>query len=268
VALPTQRVLDLDLDAFVYGSGHWRAADAPRLDSEDFCSWEMEKVMSFLELNCGLSQPLPGYAVEHHGELFFRWRDAIDAGLLVPPFEVVHVDAHADVGLGDYGYMYLLTELLQEPVDSRRNPRTGDDALSDGNYLNFAIANRWISKLLYVIGGRSDDTEVAATHRWQPGDLLPYIFEDFDLWTRTIRLPTLDQRNLSENLLSTDRLQPLGLEPPVPFDWVTVYEFAAEGPFDMVCLARSPSFTPAESDAVYDAIRERFIDESIRSPGS
>jgi hypothetical protein len=164
--------------------------------------------------------------------------------------------------------MYLLTELLQEPVDNRRNPRTGDDALSDGNYLNFAIANRWISKLLYVIGGCPDDTEDAATYAWQPEDLLPYIFQNFDLWTRTIRLPTLDRRNLSDNLLSTDRLKPLAFEPEVPFDWMTIYDFTAESPFDMVCLARSPSFTPAESDAIYDAIRERFIDEGRRAFGA
>jgi hypothetical protein len=44
--------------------------------------------MSFLELNCGLGRPLPGYAVEHHADLFFRWRDAIDAGLLIPPLKL------------------------------------------------------------------------------------------------------------------------------------------------------------------------------------
>jgi hypothetical protein len=35
---------------------------------------------------------------------------------------------------------------------------------------------------------------------------------------------------------------------------------APEG-FDVICLARSPDFTPAELDPLFDEIRERFIDE-------
>jgi hypothetical protein len=96
----------------------------------------------------------------------------------------------------------------------------------------------------------------------QPGDLLPYVFENFDLWTRTIRLPTLEARNLSENLISTDRLTPLALEPPVSFDWMLWQQFQATEPFDVICLARSPAFTPKAADAIYDEIRSRFIDEN------
>ena len=33
-------------------------------------------------------------------------------------------------------------------------------------------------------------------------------------------------------------------------------------PFDLIFLARSKPFTPAEADALYEAIRKRFIDES------
>jgi hypothetical protein len=263
-----QRVLDLDLDAFVYGAEHSRERDAPRLDVEKHPPWDLSKVLSFLGSNCGLSGPLPGFAVKHHGELFFRWRDAIDSRLLVPPFEVVHVDAHADLGFGDCGYMYLLTELLRESMEARRDPRIGDDALGDGNYLSFAIAAGWLSKLKYVIGGRWEDADHEMTYAWQPGDLLPYIFENFDLWTRTIRLPTLEPQNLRENLGSTDRLRPLALEPPVPFDWMLWDQFHAAEPFDLICLARSPAYTPEASDVIYDEIRERFVDENAAPPAS
>lgn len=263
-----QRVLDIDLDAFVYGSAHWRGRDDPRLDEEDHPPWDLQKVVSFLESNCALTGPLPGFAVEHHGELFFRWRDAINAGLLLPPFHVTHVDAHSDLGLGDSGYVYLLTELLREPLEDRRDPRIGDDALGDGNYLAFAIANRWISELIYVIGGRYEDSDDEMDYAWQPGDLLPYLFENFDLWTRTLRLPTLERRNLLDNLLSTERLRPLSLEPAVPFQWMVCNEFRATEPFDVICLARSPAFTPDAADAIYDEICSRFIDESAMGESS
>jgi hypothetical protein len=253
-----QRVLDLDLDAFVYGSEDGRGRDDPRLDEDVHPPWDLSKVLSFLRSNCGLSGPLPGFAVEHHGELFFRWRDAIEKGLLDPGFHVTHVDAHADLGTGDFGFDYLLTELLHERPQNRHSPKTGDDGLADGNYLAFAIANRWIDDLTYVIGGRYEDF---MDYPWLPGDLLPHLFEDFDLETRRIRLPTLEPRNLRENLCGTALLEPVALEPPVPFDWLLWHEFEATEPFDLICLARSPSFTPAAADAIYDEIRSRFIDE-------
>ncbi len=257
-----QRVLGIDLDAFVYRSEHWRGRDDPRLDAHAHPPWVLPKVLSFLGSNCGLSGPLPGVAVEHHGELFVRWRNAIEGGLLVPPFHVTHVDAHADLGMGDSGYIYLLTELLRQRPDARDNPKLGDDGLGDGNYLAFAIANRWVSQVIYVLGGRYEDCDDDIDYEWQPGDLLPYLFESFDPCTRTVRLPTLEARDLRDNLLSADRLTPLALQPPVPFDWMLWQRFQATEPFDVICLARSPGFTPKAADAIYDEIRSRFVDES------
>lgn len=257
-----QRVLDVDLDAFVYGSEHWRNSDAPRLDEEEYPPWEVSKVLTFLESQCLVAEPLPGFAVEHHGELFFRWRDAIDAGLLRPPFHVTHVDAHADLGLGDYGYFYLLSELLHDPIEGRRDPKVGDDGLGDGNYLAFAIANQWISELTYAIGGRYENSDDEMGHPWTPGDLLVYLFENFDPATRTIRLPVLEVRNLRENLISPQQLRPVSFEPPVPFHWTLLQQFQAQEPYDVICLARSPAFTPESADVVYDEIRTRYIDES------
>src|SRR5579875_2152894 len=251
-----QRVLDLDLDAFVYGTAHFRDSDSLRLEADDFPAWELDKLTAFLESQCLLESRRPGCAVEHHGELFFRWRDAIDAGVLVPPFHVTHVDAHADLGLGDCGYVHLLTELLALPADRRHDPRVGDDGLGDGNYLAFAVANRWISELEYVVGGRDvvlDDGPAGAAH---PGDLLVYLFENFDLDSRTLRLPLLEPENLRDNLLNVDQLHPLDLEPPVPFSWETIGSYRAAAPFDFVCLARSPGFTPATADVLYDVIRD------------
>lgn len=82
--------------------------------------------MNFLEHQCGLAAKLPGFAVEHHGELFDRWRDAIQIGVLRPPLAVTHVDAHADLGLGDAGYIYLLTTLVHLPLEERLYPQKGE----------------------------------------------------------------------------------------------------------------------------------------------
>jgi hypothetical protein len=90
------------------------------------------------------------------------------------------LDLDADLGTGDYGFDYLLTELLGEPPQNRHNPKAGDGGMGDGNFLAFAIANRWIEELTYVIGGRYVDF---MDYPWDPGDLLPHLFE-----TSTYRL--------------------------------------------------------------------------------
>jgi len=89
-------------------------------------------------------------AVEHHGEVFRRWRSAIRHGFLPVPFHVTHVDAHADLGLGDAGYVSLVTELLHREVEERAGDEEDPAGLGGGNLLAFAIACRWISELDYV----------------------------------------------------------------------------------------------------------------------
>lgn len=69
-----QRVLDLDLDFFLHGATGDRPFDAARLDATDYPPWDLEDVMAFLEERCHLLAPLPGVAVEHHGEVFGLWR--------------------------------------------------------------------------------------------------------------------------------------------------------------------------------------------------
>jgi hypothetical protein len=180
-----------------------------------------------------------GFVVENHGELFACWREAIDAGALEAPFHVTHVDAHADLGLGDSGYVYLTTSLLFEESDNRRYPRTGEGALGDGNYLAIAIACRWLGEVIYVFndGGGGDDA-------------LLYLLEGFDPEARNIQLAAVrGRRELSENLLSPRNLTIERLEPTVPFTTTGWRDFQADQPFDFVCLARSPEFTPPEADA-------------------
>ena len=104
---------------------------------------------------------------------------------------MTHVDAHADLGLGDAGYLCLMTELLFVPPAERVSPKTGPEGLNDGNWLSFAIACHWVTELVYVLntGG-------------PPIDLMPHIVEGwfstldkepgFTSDTRNIELPAID----------------------------------------------------------------------------
>jgi hypothetical protein len=247
-----QRILDLDLDFFLNDAAILRGPDDGRLDGADFPPWPLEQVLAFLHDQCGLRKPMPGFVVENHGELFSRWREAIDGGQLNVPFHVTHVDAHADLGLGDLGYVYLMTSLLYEEPENR-HPRAGQDALGDGNYLAFAISCRWLGELVYVFNDGGNDGD----------DALLYVLEGFDPQARNIQLAAVRSRQeLFENLMTPKNLTVEHVEPTVPFARTGWRDFQADQPFDFVCLARSPTYTPPEADAIFDEIRQRFIAEA------
>lgn len=247
-----QRVLDLDLDFFVDGAAHWRESNADRLDAQEFPPWSLADTIDFLRTRRGLRHPLPGVVIEHHSELFWKWRDAVEAGMLTSPFHVTHVDAHADLGLGDSGYVYLMTDLLYRPVPERTQPKTGAGGLGDGNFLAYAAACRWIGELNYVHNDSGG------------GDLFPYYFEDFrgggdELLFRAMPRSEVDK------LLEFKEPTPDSTEPAIPFRRMRWSDFRADGPFDAVCLTRSPGFTPKEADVIYDEIRRVYVDEDAWS---
>jgi hypothetical protein len=92
-----------------------------------------------------------------------------------------------------------------------------------------------------------------------PGDVMPYVIADFDAEAAHIELPGLTPRELAKLPWETPQVE--HREPKVPFNAIPWPRFESPAPPEFISLTRSPAYTPAESDALYDAIRERFIDE-------
>lgn len=242
-----QPVLDIDLDFFVENVVYWPDNDT-RPDPEEHPVWSETAALRFLREQCGLQQRLPGFITENHGDLFSLWRSAIAAGTLTPPFHVTHVDAHADLGLGDAGYVYLLDKMLLLPVEDRTKPPRTSSGLTDGNHLAYAIACRWIAELDYVFcpGGGSDELSV--------------VMQDHDPKARFVQLSPM---TLHERAQFGVRGSPVIVdepEPAVPYRSVRAEDFVADGAFDFICLTRSPPYTPATADRLFDVIREEFIE--------
>ena len=118
------RILDLDMDYFMTEVAH----DVPetseeRLEEEYYAEavWDRKRVVDFIENNLGLSKTkkIPGrIVIGHNGALFF-WKELINTGRLVVPFEVIHVDSHADLGLGTDSPTFIRKHLLKWPVEER-----------------------------------------------------------------------------------------------------------------------------------------------------
>jgi hypothetical protein len=262
------RVLDLDLDFFLRDKAHFMDGSEGRLDPDEYPPWPLDLAMTFLTERCRLDEARPGFVVEQHNELFYVWGSAIEAGQLVAPFEVVHVDAHADLGLGDASYAYLMRELAFEPIEQRyailKRRRPGSrkemldlsiDALTDGNWLMFALACGWISDLTFVCNSFAE-----TTNEHTPNDLMGLLLKDFDRDSGYLQVVAT-----REDFVMSGRATPRVIDrrdSPIPFTVKTWREFHASEPFDIVCLTRSPQYTPAAADPIFDAIRERFINEN------
>ena len=245
-----QRILDIDLDFFVTPVVHW-PPDDERRPADDYSVWPVDRAIDFLRDRCGLTGKLPGFLTENHSELFPLWRDGLESELLKPPFHVTHLDAHADLGLGDAGYVYLMTSLLFDPPEKRRYPKVGPAGLNDGNFLLFATACRWIHDLTYIYGDGGGEDE------------LFLVMKDFDPRSDHIQLAATTKEDIDAVIHDLDkRLSASHFEPAVPYTSSHWNDFQSDGPYDFVCLTRSPPYTPSTADSLYDAIRDTFI-ESI-----
>lgn len=240
-------VLDLDLDFFLNNVAYFKIDDGERLDSKAYQPWTRSQVHSFLKKRCrlSLSTPVEGRIVEHHDGAFDFWQQLVETGRLPTPFHVTHVDSHNDLGLGDSGYCYLMSDFLHIEAEMRLQ-RLQRSRVEFGNYLAFAIACRWIASISWI------------RHPGQPNSLLQYHFKDFNPSSGVIQLKSVE-RNAFDNLstpLCPRSLPILSLEPEVVFKMVLWDSFSATEPFDYVVLSKSPGFTTRESDELIPIIAD------------
>lgn len=105
------KILDIDMDYFMTEIAHTPYSCNERLKEEYYGNsvWSADKVKNFLEQNLGLSRDnkIPGRIVCGHNESLFFWEELIGSKKLNVPFDVVHVDSHADLGLGEDSIFFL-----------------------------------------------------------------------------------------------------------------------------------------------------------------
>lgn len=235
------RVLDIDLDFFL--ADCCPLADLGERPPLAGCEpWPVEAVTAFLETNCGLSpnKPVPGRVFETHDGALLFWEEQIAAGRLTAPFEVTHVDAHSDLGIGYPGPGFVLYNVLAMPPEKRLDTAGfyAQQKLDEANYLLFALAMRRVSALDNVRNPRSRKD-------------IPKELAGPDAADR-IRLSSLTSKLFEKQN---------GPEPEIRFRVYDDYTaFRAEAPYDFVTLAMSPRYAPREADALAEVIR-RYIRE-------
>ena len=229
------KVLDLDLDFFLADCCPL-AEYGQRPDVAGHEPWEDYRVREFLEVQCGLDRrnPVPGRIFETHDQALDFWEERIFEGTLSFPFEVTHVDAHSDLGIGYPGPDYVLHNVLSMKPENRIRPDffRGQHKLDEANYLLFALAFRRISKL--------ENVRIPKSRPDIPKQILA--------GDEMIRLESLSSR-IFESVN--------GKEPVIPFFVYNDYRlFRNDQNYDYVTAAISPRYLPSEGDHLVDIVRE------------
>jgi len=222
------RFLDLDLDFFLNENAYYSGYDSRRLGSE-YKPWSVSKVRHFLEDRCGLSPdaPVKGRTIESHDGVLNFWRTLIESGGLRVPFEVIHIDAHPDLWVGDV--LYLTPGFLH--VDLGRGlAMLKIKQVHSGNYLTFAIVYGWVGSLVWVPLRKN----LRGLPKWD-GD------------ARSVLIQLNKRKGESSPIRDLPTAE---RECIVSFKILPWHNFRTSGIFDYIALSRSPNFTPPESDGL------------------
>lgn len=264
------KVLDLDMDYFMTEIAHTPFSSENRLDEEDYgwSVWSADNVRRFLEMNLGLSKEhkIPGRVVRGHNEALFFWEELIKCGKLEDPFDVVHVDSHADLGLGDSSGSFLQSMFLTLPITTRRRIRDYEfngriEGISIGDYLLWAIAYRMVSSVTYCANPNGEKND----YLW---DTLKDFHEEY-IWDKPIKnyiqlkyntameMPEYD----ASDIYKKNYLKGAIKDPAVELLIIpTIEDVSFRGEFDYAVLAQSPNYTPASADFIMDIFKE-YIEE-------
>lgn len=232
------RVLDLDMDFFLSGPCPL-AKKGERPDESCAEVYSDEEVIRFLEEQCGLSRehPVPGAIFETHDQALDFWAARMQEGSLAAPFEVVHVDTHSDLAFGPPGTNYVLNVVLSRLPGERAQLvqyRAGTE-LDEANYLLFALAFRWISRLSYVRNPKS--------HQDIPAQILD---GGSNIHLRSFISAMMEGKN--------------GREPVISFDVYDDYRAFRQHGYDFVTMAQSPRYAPESADRIMDILRRYIVE--------
>lgn len=245
------RVLDIDMDFFLnetayFNNGHERLSD------EDFIPWNEERFRRFLEQNCGLSQKnkIPGRIIVKHDEAFDYCKELIGKKELKISFEITHIDAHSDLGLGDSSWYHLVSDLMHYSIEERSNYLKREKVMMS-NYLAYIIACGWVNKVNLVY-----------PKRWNFDDFVKILLENDDDNSKNFELKAYDKKIKAESFhnISFDE-SPLYRDPLLPFEIFTDENFSSNYNFDRLIFCQSPDYTPASADYMMEVIKDYIIEE-------
>lgn len=246
-----KNILDIDMDFFLDDIAHWITEDN-RLDDEDYKPWSEEIFRDFLEKRCLLSNQnrIHGRIVTNHNEAFFFWDELISSNKLKVPFNVTHIDAHSDTGMGDSGYVYIMKELVNHPMSDRREILDPKKVYM-GNYLAYAMACGWIEKIDFVL------------HKDWSNDILSVHLKNFADSEEMFQLKGYSKDTdigMSYQRIIEGKIPPKTLDKEIPYSLIPWEKYQTKEKYDYMVFCQSPGYTPKSADFMLDIIKEYMIE--------
>lgn len=233
-------VLDIDLDFFtspiVIDSMGERATKRRGKTAES-----IDSVLGYLQSQCLVptSGKTPGAYFEHHDEVFnFALKHFTE------PIHLIHVDAHSDIGGGmPMCWQYVFGEYLHLDDQKRHFPKRGPKGLNCGNFIVFLAACGLLERVTFVT--RED---------WKCDYSIIYM-EGFRMDSGHIQLKRFEKQDFGRIGINANLWDlPHSVEAAIPFKEASRRDFISSAPPDMLLVTKSPQYTPACSDDLYDAL--------------
>lgn len=129
--------------------------------------------------------------------------------------------------------------------------------MNEGNYVSFAVANRWIAELIYVAPSTTDDDQLTVPDGWMPDDLLRVHFCRCDPSSGCLELKHYATKEHAVRAASGQYwdVPVAAYEPRIPFRAVRARDFCFAG-FSHIVVAQSPRYTPEAADSLLEVIQE------------
>lgn len=245
-------MLDIDMDFFLNDIAHgFMVRPGERLDGKEFYPWEETTFRRFLENQCLLSpvNRIKGRIIKDHHEAFFFWKELVEEGKITIPFEVTHVDAHSDTGTGDSGWVYIVKELNNFPIEERLQ-KLDFSRVNLVNYLSFAMSCGWVSNVDFIL------------HPNWSNDLSWIHQKDCSDSSNSFQLKAFDphiKTSILGDATKKEELRPSHVDPVIPYTLTEVDDFLPTKSFDYLVFCQSPGYTPQSADYMLEVIKD-YVD--------
>ena len=234
-------ILNIDMDYFLNKIHYTNFNSNERLDSEEYIPWSKEEFIDFIENILGLNKKSKtrGRICVHHHEAFYYWREMIEKKLMDIPFKIIHIDAHVDLSyLPDGSWKYISDKYLNKPYIEKIYPENLSDfgkyaKFDCGNYLLYALACGWINEMDYVFHPELDELDFPHFLAEKVEDRIVFSIgnkeyeNSYQLYINPVK---------KNNLILNEKI-------------------------DFITVAKSPQFTPIESDKLLELLKEYLIIE-------
>lgn len=250
------RVLSIDIDFFVTPVAHGISFSTTRRLSENRYKTVPDSELLQYLARFGLSADspaVPGVFIRDHVGAYDVIADLVGQHG-TPIDELVHVDAHADLGMGDSGYCYLLLDVAHRPLARRRRPRRRRmSGLNSGNWLPFVVANQWVRSVRFVPPSNS------------PGDIVATYFREYPpLSNSSIEIIAAQEADLGvvayQGTCALERAAVFRARPVVASAEFTIcdHQSVSFARPDYVIICQSPQYTPSSADRIFE-LSEPFV---------